>query len=136
MLNKFGRKKIMVKSALSKVQILNAIKVHKQLPMPMTKLEQTSAETLLKKRLTMEEVLDVIDLVNSPLSQQLSAINQRASLTAIALDKSMQKNGLDEKTIDKIWADAHKELDEANRKASEKMQESFKQQVADLKEGK
>ena len=31
---------------------------------------------------------------------------------------------------------AHKELDEANRKASEKMQESFKQQVADLKEGK
>ena len=102
----------------------------------MTKLEQTSAETLLKKRLTMEEVLDVIDLVNSPLSQQLSAINQRASLTAIALDKSMQKNGLDEKTIDKIWADAHKELDKANRKASEKMQESFKQQVADLKEGK
>lgn len=126
----------MVKSALSKVQILNAIKVHKQLPMPMTKLEQTSAETLLKKRLTMEEVLDVIDLVNSPLSQQLSAINQRASLTAIALDKSMQKNGLDEKKIDRIWADAHKELDEANRKASEKMQESFKQQVADLKEGK
>ena len=126
----------MVKSALSKVQILNAIKVHKQLPMPMTKLEQTSAENLLKKRLTMEEVLDVIDLVNSPLSQQLSAINQRASLTAIALDKSMQKNGLDEKKIDKIWADAHKELDEANRKASEKMQESFKQQVADLKEGK
>ena len=126
----------MVKSALSKVQILNAIKVHKQLAMPMTKLEQTSAETLLKKRLTMEEVLDVIDLVNSPLSQQLSAINQRASLTAIALDKSMQKNGLDEKKIDKIWADAHKELDEANRKASEKMQESFKQQVADLKEGK
>lgn len=126
----------MVKSALSKVQILNAIKVHKQLPMPMTKLEQTSAETLLKKRLTMEEVLDVIDLVNSPLSQQLSAINQRASLTAIALDKSMQKNGLDEKKIDKIWADAHKELDGANRKASEKMQESFKQQVADLKEGK
>lgn len=126
----------MVKSALSKVQILNAIKVHKQLPMPMTKLEQTSAETLLKKRLTMEEVLDVIDLVNSPLSQQLSAINQRASLTAIALDKSMQKNGLDEKKIDKIWADAHKELDEANRKAGEKMQESFKQQVADLKEGK
>ena len=126
----------MVKSALSKVQILNAIKVHKQLPMPMTKLEQTSAETLLKKRLTMEEVLDVIDLVNSPLSQQLSAINQRASLTTIALDKSMQKNGLDEKKIDKIWADAHKELDEANRKASEKMQESFKQQVADLKEGK
>lgn len=126
----------MVKSALSKVQILNAIKIHKQLPMPMTKLEQTSAETLLKKRLTMEEVLDVIDLVNSPLSQQLSAINQRASLTAIALDKSMQKNGLDEKKIDKIWADAHKELDEANRKASEKMQESFKQQVADLKEGK
>ena len=126
----------MVKSALSKVQILNAIKVHKQLPMPMTKLEQASAETLLKKRLTMEEVLDVIDLVNSPLSQQLSAINQRASLTAIALDKSMQKNGLDEKKIDKIWADAHKELDEANRKASEKMQESFKQQVADLKEGK
>ena len=126
----------MVKSALSKVQILNAIKVHKQLPMPMTKLEQTSAETLLKKRLTMEEVLDVIDLVNSPLSQQLSAINQRASLTAIALDKSMQKNSLDEKKIDKIWADAHKELDEANRKASEKMQESFKQQVADLKEGK
>ena len=48
----------------------------------------------------------------------------------------MQKNGLDEKTIDKIWADAHKELDKANRKASEKMQESFKQQVADLKEGK
>lgn len=126
----------MVKSALSKVQILNAIKVHKQLPMPMTKLEQTSAETLLNKRLTMEEVLDVIDLVNSPLSQQLSAINQRASLTAIALDKSMQKNGLDEKKIDRIWADAHKELDEANRKASEKMQESFKQQVADLKEGK
>ena len=126
----------MVKSALSKVQILNAIKVHKQLPMPMTKLEQTSAETLLKKRLTMEEVLDVIDLVNSPLSQQLSAINQRASLTAIALDKSMQKNGLDEKKIDKIWADAHKEMVKANRKASEKMQESFKQQVADLKEGK
>ena len=136
------RKKIMKQAKINQKEILNALSVHKQLPgIPMTKLDQQKAKTLLSKHLTLAEVFDVIEVLTLPYNKQVANIDKRTSLTGMVLDKLAKHERVRKSTLDKMWSEAEDELDKANKEQIAKMKEELnkavgKQVKPNEKEGK
>lgn len=120
----------MKQAKISRKEILNALSVHKQLPgIPMTKLEQQKAKTLLSKHLTMAEVFDVIEVLTLPYNKQLASVDKRLSLTGMVLDKLAKHERVRKSTLDKMWSEAEDELDKANKEQIAKMKEELSKAV-------
>lgn len=120
----------MKQAKISRKEILNALSVHKQLPgIPMTKLDQQKAKTLLSKHLTMAEVFDVIEVLTLPYNKQVANIDKRLSLTGMVLDKLAKHERVRKSTLDKMWSEAEDELDKANKEQIAKMKEELNKAV-------
>ena len=132
----------MKQAKISRKEILNALSVHKQLPcIPMTKLDQQKAKTLLSKHLTLAEVFDVIEVLTLPYNKQVANIDKRTSLNGMVLDKLAKHERVRKSTLDKMWSEAEDELDKANKEQIAKMKEELnkavgKQVKPNEKEGK
>lgn len=120
----------MKQAKINQKEILNALSVHKQLPgIPMTKLDQQKAKTLLSKHLTMDEVFDVIEIITYPYNKQVANIDKRLSLTGMVLDKLAKHERVRKSTLDKMWSEAEDELDKANKEQIAKMKEELSKAV-------
>lgn len=120
----------MKQAKISRKEILNALSVHKQLPgIPMTKLDQQKAKTLLSKHLTLAEVFDVIEVLTLPYNKQVANIDKRLSLTGMVLDKLAKHERVRKSTLDKMWSEAEDELDKANKEQIAKMKEELNKAV-------
>lgn len=120
----------MKQAKINQKEILNALSVHKQLPgIPMTKLDQQKAKTLLSKHLTMAEVFDVIEIITYPYNKQVANIDKRLSLTGMVLDKLAKHERVRKSTLDKMWSEAEDELDKANKEQIAKMKEELNKAV-------
>lgn len=120
----------MKQAKINRKEILNALSVHKQLPgIPMTKLDQQKAKTLLSKHLTLAEVFDVIEVLTLPYNKQVANIDKRTSLNGMVLDKLAKHERVRKSTLDKMWSEAEDELDKANKEQIAKMKEELSKAV-------
>lgn len=127
----------MKQAKINQKEILNALSVHKQLPgIPMTKLDQQKAKTLLSKHLTMAEVFDVIEIITYPYNKQVASIDKRLSLTGMVLDKLAKHERVRKSTLDKMWSEAEDELDKANKEQLAKMKAELNKAVKGQIKGK
>ena len=65
----------MKQNKISQNEVLNALKIYKGLPVPLTKLEYEQAKTLLSKRITLADAFSVIEVLTYPYNKHLSLIS-------------------------------------------------------------
>ena len=84
-------------------------------------------KTLMRKKLTLEEVLRVVTFINYPISKYNMEAVKNISLANIMINKLIREayDYLDdderEKKIDELWADAEKTYDAKNKEETEKI---------------
>lgn len=118
-----------MKKDIKKNDLLNALRVKKQLPLAMTKEDQAKASVLLTKHPSISEVFDIVDLLVTPHQQELGLLSKRLSLTSMVLDKVAKYKKVPKKELDTMWKDAEAELKEANKKQIAKMRKEFNDMV-------
>ena len=116
----------MKQNKISQNDVLNALKVYKELPVPLTKLEYEKAKTLLSKRITLADAFSVIEVLTYPYNKQASDINKRLSVTGMVLDKLAKHLRVHKATMDKLWGEANDEFDKANKEQIAKMKAELK----------
>lgn len=116
----------MKQNKISQNDVLNALKVYKELPVPLTKLEYEKAKTLLSKRITLADAFSVIEVLTYPYNKQVSDLNKRLSVTGMTLDKLAKHLRVHKATMDKLWGEANDEFDRANKEQIAKMKAELK----------
>lgn len=116
----------MKQNKISQNDVLNALKVYKELPVPLTKLEYEKAKTLLSKRITLADAFSVIEVLTYPYNKQVSDLNKRLSVTGMTLDKLAKHLRVRKTTMDKLWGEANDEFDKANKEQIAKMKAELK----------
>jgi hypothetical protein len=116
----------MKQNKISQNEILNALKIYKGLPVPLTKLEYEQAKTLLSKRITLADAFSVIEVLTYPYNKQVSELNKRLSVTGMTLDKLAKHLRVHKATMDKLWGESTDEFDKANKEQIAKMKAEFK----------
>lgn len=116
----------MKQNKISQNDVLNALKVYKELPVPLTKLEYERAKTLLSKRITLADAFSVIEVLTYPYNKQVSELNKRLSVTGMTLDKLAKHLRVHKATMDKLWGESTDEFDEANKEQIAKMKAELK----------
>lgn len=125
----------MKQNKISQNDVLNALKVYKELPVPLTKLEYERAKTLLSKRITLADAFSVIEVLTYPYNKQVSDINKRLSVTGMVVDKLAKHLRVHKATMDKLWGEANDEFDKANKEQIAKMKAELKK-MAENNQGK
>ena len=125
----------MKQNKISQNDVLNALKVYKELPVPLTKLEYEKAKTLLSKRITLADAFSVIEVLTYPYNKQVSDINKRLSVTGMVVDKLAKHLRVHKATMDKLWGEADDEFDKANKEQIAKMKAELKK-MAENNQGK
>lgn len=125
----------MKQNKISQNDVLNALKVYKELPVPLTKLEYEKAKTLLSKRITLADAFSVIEVLTYPYNKQVSDLNKRLSVTGMTLDKLAKHLRIHKATMDKLWGEANDEFDKANKEQIAKMKAELKK-MAENNQGK
>ena len=116
----------MKQNKISQNDVLNALKVYKELPVPLTKLEYERAKTLLSKRITLADAFSVIEVLTYPYNKQVSELNKRLSVTGMTLDKLAKHLRVHKATMDKLWGESTDEFDKANKEQIAKMKAELK----------
>ena len=111
----------MKQNKISQNDVLNALKVYKELPLPLTKLQYEKAKTLLSKRITLADAFSVIEVLTYPYNKQVSELNKRLSVTGMTLDKLAKHLRVHKATMDKLWGESTDEFDKANKEQIAKM---------------
>lgn len=114
-----------MKQTITKQQILNAMCVKKNLPLKLSEIERNAAKTLLAKRLTISEALDIVDMMTYPYNAEMKNVSGRLSVANMVLDKVAKKLGVTEKDLDKMYADSKEEFAKANQEAIKEAKEAL-----------
>lgn len=114
-----------MKQTITKQQILNAMCVKKNLPLKLSEIERNAAKTLLAKRLTVSEALDIVDMMTYPYNAEMKNVSGRLSVANMVLDKVAKKLGVTEKDLDKMYADSKEEFAKANQEAIKEAKEAL-----------
>lgn len=115
-----------MKQGFNKQEVLQSLAVKKGLPIKLSAIQKEHAESLLKKRLTFSEALDIVEVLTFPYNTEMKNVAGRLSVLNMVADKAFKKLGIKDKDLDKLYTDSEKEFKEANERELKKFQEEFK----------
>lgn len=115
-----------MKQGFNKQEVLQALAVKKGLPIKLSAIQKEHAESLLKKRLTFSEALDIVEVLTFPYNAEMKNVAGRLSVLNMVADKAFKKLGIKDKDLDKLYTDSEKEFKEANERELKKFQEELK----------
>lgn len=119
--------------SISKQDLLNALKVKKGVPLPLTKPQLAQAKSLLGKHLTLSEAFDVIELMTYPYNNEMKKVSGRLSVANIVLDKVARHEGMRKSTLDKYYKEAEEEFKKANDQEIAQAKAEFQKMAKDMK---